>query len=95
MIHDHHVDNGLYTETVKVREIRLLGSACTLLIPKVKLDDELAQFLSAPLMLDSYNFSDNLKGSKWVEEDLQVFEGLQKEASVDLKTIWKELDDIK
>ena len=32
---DHHVDNGLYTDTLKEKEIKLIGSACTLVIHKL------------------------------------------------------------
>lgn len=40
------------------------------------IDSDLALFLSAPLSLDSSNFKLELKGSKWLEEDNEVFQKL-------------------
>ena len=66
---DHHVDNGLYSETLKSKEIDLIGSAATLVVNKLKnkitFDYDLAMFASAPILLDSYNFNEQLFGSKW------------------------------
>jgi len=71
---DHHVDNGLYTSSLKSKKIQLIGSAVTLVIEEMKhanitFDSEIAMFASAPLLLDSYNFNQNLEGSKWTQED--------------------------
>ena len=73
-IFDHHVDNNLYQETVKTRNIVVpLGSAVTLVIPQlfelIQKDDTLSQFVSAPMTLDTDNFSEKLKGIKWVDQD--------------------------
>jgi len=78
---DHHVDNNLYLESLQFKEIKLIGSACTMVARKIMdvelnggcgIDADLALFLSAPLSLDSSNFNLELKGSKWVEEDIET-----------------------
>ena len=40
------------------------------------IDQELAHFLQAPIVLDSYNFDPSLKESKWTEKDLEVYQKL-------------------
>ena len=76
---DHHVDSKLYLDTLKEeREIRLVGSAATLVIGNLmktdaKIDSDLALFMSAPLTLDSSNFNKELFNLKWTDEDVQVF----------------------
>jgi inorganic pyrophosphatase/exopolyphosphatase len=57
---DHHVDNGMYSETVKEKDIQLIGSATTLVAQRLLEQEccsDLALFLSAPISLDSYNFN--------------------------------------
>jgi inorganic pyrophosphatase/exopolyphosphatase len=40
------------------------------------IDAELACFLQAPILLDSYYFDPSLKDSKWTDIDLEIFEML-------------------
>ena len=40
------------------------------------MDAELAQFLKAPIVLDSYNFDPSLKDSKWTDKDLSIYQKL-------------------
>lgn len=66
LIFDHHVDDQLYAPTI--RDIQTMGSASTLVLDKFDKDNwgpGLAQLASAPLLLDSKNFSN----SKWRELD--------------------------
>lgn len=37
------------------------------------IDAELAHFLKAPIVLDSYYFEPTLKESKWTDKDMVVF----------------------
>eukprot|EP00347_Sterkiella_histriomuscorum_P007811 403347471 len=86
---DHHVDNKLYQDTLKEKEIQLIGSAATLVIEKLQtefsesIDKEMAMFLLAPIVLDSFFFNENLKGSKWTEQDLNAYNYLVKVAEID------------
>lgn len=49
----------------------MIGSACTLIIDRLisefpdSIDENLARFMAAPIVLDSYNFDESLKGIKW------------------------------
>ena len=76
---DHHVDNELYKEQLIEKQIELIGSATTLVIDRIikefpeSIDIDFAYFLQAPLVLDSYYFEENLKGSKWTEKDQEVY----------------------
>lgn len=84
---DHHVDNNLYADSLQEKEVKLVGSACTLVTRKIMatniadgkesrmaVDSDLALFLSAPLSLDSSDFNLELCGSKWTVEDMEVFQ---------------------
>ena len=57
----------------------MIGSAVTLVIERLlkefpgAIDAELAQFLKAPILLDSYYFEPSLKESKWTDKDMAVF----------------------
>jgi inorganic pyrophosphatase/exopolyphosphatase len=73
---DHHIDNNLYTYSLQEKQIELIGSATTLAIERLlkefpgSIDAELAHFLKAPILLDSYHFEPSLKDSKWTDKDL-------------------------
>lgn len=60
----------------------MVGSATTLVIERLlnefpdSIDAELAQFLKAPIVLDSYNFDPSLKDSKWTDKDLSIYQKL-------------------
>ena len=84
---DHHVDNEYYpAEQLVDKEVRFIGSACSLLALRFKQDFGLmdsslfdtsvhpnfAYFLAPPILLDSANFAPSLKGNKWSEEDVEV-----------------------
>jgi inorganic pyrophosphatase/exopolyphosphatase len=45
------------------------------------IDAELAHFLKAPIVLDSYNFEPTLKESKWTDKDLAVYKRLDEISS--------------
>ena len=40
------------------------------------IDAELAHFLQAPILLDSFNFEPSLKETKWTDKDLGVYKEL-------------------
>lgn len=40
------------------------------------IDASLAEFLKAPIVLDSYMFEPTLKDSKWTEKDLEIYKRL-------------------
>lgn len=64
------------------KQIELIGSATTLVIERLfnefpnSIDSELAHFLKAPIVLDSYNFESSLKESKWTDKDLDIYKRL-------------------
>jgi inorganic pyrophosphatase/exopolyphosphatase len=79
---DHHVDNNMYSEQLVEKQIELIGSAATLVIERLlkeypgSIDAELAHFLKAPILLDSFNFEPSLKETKWTDKDLGVYKEL-------------------
>lgn len=99
---DHHVDSELYLDTLKEKEIKLVGSAVTLIAQRIlakgSVDAGLALFLSAAISLDSYNFLDSVYNVKWTDEDAKIFQALQ-ELNQSLKEKpsdhWAKLDSIK
>lgn len=97
---DHHVDNCLYGDTIKHKEVKLIGSASTLvaahLLEANFYDADLALFAAAPLLLDSSNFLPKLHGNKWTDTDKEVFEKL-KAVSPELnpEEYFNQLNDIK
>ena len=67
---------------MKENIVKFIGSACSIMVLKMKEDQHLfderhwneddvnfAYFLSAPIVLDAYNFDASLKDSKWQDED--------------------------
>ena len=72
----------MYTEQLLEKEIELIGSASSLVAAKfIKdfpevLDRDMAYFLAAPIALDTYFFDEGLKGTKWTDKDLQVYQHL-------------------
>ena len=79
---DHHVDCSKYNETLQEKQVELIGSATTLVVERLlkefpgSIDSDLAHFLQAPIVLDSYNFEPTLKESKWTDRDLEVYKKL-------------------
>jgi len=104
---DHHVDSGAYQEMLKEKECRFIGSACSLVALMVQRDlhifeadlaksDEpnFAYLLAAAVVLDSYNFLEEIRGKKWNEDDVAAHKFLMEYADVGFQ-YWKELNDIK
>lgn len=85
----------MYLDTLKEKTLMRIGSATTLVAQKI-LDEtdccpELALFLSTPISLDTYNFSDKL-----VQFDIekQIFARLQDlcpELKADPSGYWKKM----
>ncbi len=69
----------MYLDKLVDKQIELIGSATTLVIERLfdefpeAIDAELAHFLKAPILLDSYYFEPTLKESKWTEKDLTIY----------------------
>lgn len=94
---DHHHDYNAYpAEQLTEKVVRFIGSACSLLVLKIKEDlplfqDDLrdsepinfAYCLAAPIVLDSYNFDPTLKGSKFSHEDEEAITFLRRYAQID------------
>ena len=67
-----------------------MGSATTIVVQKIRQDKQLfdeehweqgehknfANFISAPIVIDTNNFSENLKDTRWQIEDLEAFKWL-------------------
>jgi inorganic pyrophosphatase/exopolyphosphatase len=76
---DHHIDTNAYDYQIEEKQIELIGSAATLVYERLlreypgSVDRELAHFMKAPIMLDSYYFEPSLKESKWTDKDMAVF----------------------
>ena len=79
---DHHVDTSPPYPRLQEKQVELIGSATTLVVEKLlaeyptAIDADLAHFLQAPIVLDSYNFEPSLKETKWTERDLAVYKRL-------------------
>ena len=80
MIYDHHIDNNAYpTNQLQEKVVKFIGSATSILVDKIRVDKELfeeenwssgdgknfAYFLSAPIVIDTNNFSENLRNTRW------------------------------
>jgi len=80
---DHHVDTSPLYPRLQEKQVELIGSATTLVVEKLlaeypsAIDAELAHFLQAPIVLDSYYFEPSLKESKWTDRDLAVYKRLE------------------
>lgn len=85
-----------------------MGSACSILALNLQLNElifkddleqgpngeaGLAYMLGAPITLDSYYFRENMKNSKWFDEDVQAHQLLSKYADVG-EDFWSRLKSI-
>lgn len=84
---DHHVDSNSYQNQLVEKQVCLVGSACSLVATKY-LENEalfkddleadadkkpnLSYLLGAAVVLDSYNFKEELKDKKWNQIDLNA-----------------------
>lgn len=90
-IYDHHFDNKFYPESqLKDNQVRFIGSACSILVLLMKQNEQLfdkalfqkgdspnyAYFIAAAVMLDTHNFKELLRDSKWQKEDQEAHEWL-------------------
>ena len=81
---DHHYDAQAYKETLIEKECCLVGSACALVALKIAKDEALfktdfapgqsnfATLLGAAVVLDSYNFKEELRDKKWNQKDIDA-----------------------
>jgi inorganic pyrophosphatase/exopolyphosphatase len=92
---DHHVDSGAYEGQLVQKQCHLVGSACTLIALLMKEDEalfaedlarsdtpNLSYLLAAAVVLDSYNFKEELRAKKWTEEDVVAHQWLMQFADV-------------
>lgn len=80
-IYDHHVVKQADYPLLKEKDIRFCGAAGSL-VAKLFLDDadlkdtlldkEVAKFLYSPILIDTVNFKEKMRGKKWDEIDLEV-----------------------
>ena len=105
---DHHVDANAYQSQLKEKIVCLVGSACSLVACKYMEDEEmfkedlavvdgktnLAYLLGAAIVLDSYNFREELKDKKWNQLDSNAHEFLSKTADLGFK-YWARLNGAK
>lgn len=83
-IYDHHFDNKHYPAAqLKDSSVKFIGSACSILVLLMKANEDLfdkdhfrkdvpinfAYFIAAAVMLDTHNFKELLRDSKWQKED--------------------------
>jgi inorganic pyrophosphatase/exopolyphosphatase len=80
---DHHFDNKAYPESqLQESVIKFIGSACSIAVLQMKAHAEVfspdhwepdtrnfAYFYAAAIALDTYNFKEALRGTKWQEDD--------------------------
>ena len=84
---DHHVDSNAYLDTLKSKQIKPMGSCCSILALNLQEKESffkedleqgptgqpgLAYMLGASITLDSYYFRESLKNSTWFDEDLEA-----------------------
>jgi inorganic pyrophosphatase/exopolyphosphatase len=80
---DHHVDMHCYADTVKAREVRFIGSTCSLIAFMIKRDrhlfeedlvpsdmPNLSYLLAAAICLDSCYFLEDIRDNKWTQDDI-------------------------
>lgn len=97
-VYDHHVDTKTYPlEQLKDYQVRFIGSACSMLVLMMKenhglFDPQLfirwvdrpnyAYLLGAAVILDSHNFAEDMRDSKWSSEDEVARDHLNKFTSL-------------
>jgi len=104
---DHHIDNECYKDTLVEKEVRFIGSACSLLALMFQKDKHLfaedlapsdepnfAYLLAAAVVLDSYNFLESIKNKKWNDDDIVAHKFLAETADVGLE-YWRTLNNAK
>lgn len=104
---DHHIDNNCYADSLKEKECRFVGSACSLVAVMFERhkhlfeedlaaspEPNLAYLLAAAVCLDSYNFLEEIKNKKWNDDDIVAHKFLSQTADVGLE-YWKVLNDTK
>jgi len=104
---DHHVDSGSYSATLREKECRFIGSACSLVALMIQKERKyfeedlakssepnLAYLLAAAITLDTYYFLEEIRDKKWIEDDIVAHKFLSEFADVGQK-YWQELNDIK
>ena len=94
---DHHVDANAYSDQLVEKAVCLVGSACSLVACKYAEDEELfkddlavdrdgrpnlAHLMGAAVVLDSYNFREELKDRKWNQLDLNAHTFLSQTADL-------------
>lgn len=97
-MYDHHVDTKAYDfRQLTDYQVRFIGSACSILVMKMRLDIELfdeellnpenhpnfAYLMAAAIVLDTHNFDESYRNKKWSLEDLESGQWLRKFAKID------------
>lgn len=82
---DHHQEKVVEYPRMEYKDIRFCGSAATL-VAKLMLEDELWReklldkdvvfFCSAPILMDTANFKEKLRGKKWDQIDEDIYKTL-------------------
>lgn len=105
---DHHVESGAYEGQLVQKQVRLIGSACSLVALLLEQDYDLfwedlkpseskanmAYLCAAAVVLDSYFFDESLRGKKWTDEDTQAHNFLMQYADVG-EAYWSPLNEAK
>ena len=103
---DHHYDAQAYKETLVEKECCFVGSACALVALKIAKDEGLfktdltpgqmnfATLLGAAVVLDSYNFKEELRDKKWNQLDIDAHAFLSKFADLGTQ-YWSRLNAAK
>ena len=106
---DHHVDSNAYLDQLVEKQVCLVGSACSLVAVKFHEDEELfkddlaadeagkanlSYLLGASVMLDSYNFREELRDRKWNQIDVNAHVFLSKTADLNFE-YWAKLNSAK
>lgn len=85
-IYDHHSEKKTTYPKLVEKDVRFCGSAGSLVAKLILedsdwkdtlLDKDIAFFASAPILIDTVNFKEKMRGKKWDEVDKEIFDSLK------------------
>lgn len=77
---DHHEDKGSYDHLSEFKDVRFCGAAVSILVSHILadgleeiFDEDTKYFASAPIIIDTKNFSHELYKKKWTDFDQTTY----------------------
>mmetsp|Transcript_50636 Transcript_50636/g.58053 ORF Transcript_50636/g.58053 Transcript_50636/m.58053 type:complete len:385 (+) Transcript_50636:50-1204(+) len=81
LIVDHHVTSEKTPQNCE-KQIELIGSATTFVAERFlnmtdfQINEKLSTLMGSPILIDCINFPESLKGTRWKEKDLAIYNSL-------------------